>query len=122
MRSLLHLRRWSSKASHLIDFRLIHSKQSSTKVQCLVEQWVIDQFKSIGEADQEYLSVLKLFNAKDEASKLKIHYIVTLGGDGTILYAAKQFQGKYIPPIISFALVRHPVSYSVGLSRVHVQL
>lgn len=39
----------------------------------------------------------------------KISYLVTLGGDGTILYAAKQFPGEYIPLIISFALVRSTI-------------
>jgi hypothetical protein len=32
---------------------------------------------------------LQIFDNKNEELKLKIHYLVTLGGDGTILYAAK---------------------------------
>lgn len=31
--------------------------------------------------------------------------MVTLGGDGTILYGAKQFTGPYIPFVVSFAMV-----------------
>ena len=49
---------------------------------------------------------LSIFNSKDEEVKTKINYLITLGGDGTILYAAKQFPGEYIPLIVSFALVR----------------
>jgi len=33
----------------------------------------------------------------------EIKYIVTLGGDGTILWASKQFSGHFIPPMITFA-------------------
>ena len=38
-----------------------------------------------------------------EKCKRTITYLVTLGGDGTILYAAKQFNGNFIPPMITFA-------------------
>ena len=31
----------------------------------------------------------------------KIDYIVTIGGDGTILYAAKEFK-KVVPPVVTF--------------------
>lgn len=30
-----------------------------------------------------------------------VHYIITIGGDGTILYAAKEFK-TYCPPIVTF--------------------
>lgn len=33
-----------------------------------------------------------------------IDLIITLGGDGTILWASKQFHGSYIPPLLCFAL------------------
>ena len=51
------------------------------------------------------LEQLHLFSNKDEATKKKISYMVTLGGDGTILYGAKQFTGSYIPLVVSFAMV-----------------
>ena len=35
--------------------------------------------------------------------KSEIDYIITLGGDGTILWASKQFSGPSIPPMITFA-------------------
>lgn len=50
---------------------------------------------------------LKVFDSKNEEFKLKIRFIITFGGDGTILYAAKSFHGNYIPPIISFSLVHN---------------
>jgi NAD kinase len=31
-----------------------------------------------------------------------VNFIITLGGDGTILWASKQFSGEYVPPIITF--------------------
>lgn len=43
-----------------------------------------------------------LFVNNDEALR-KIEYIITLGGDGTILWATKMFHGDYIPPLISFS-------------------
>ncbi len=38
-----------------------------------------------------------------EEEKRQFEYILTLGGDGTILWASKQFNGDYIPPLVSFA-------------------
>ena len=46
-----------------------------------------------------------MFDPKDEEMKQNIQYLITLGGDGTILHAAKQFHGDYIPPIIAFSFV-----------------
>ena len=74
---------------------------------CLVEQWLLDQVKGSQAAKEQGISsdTLNVFNSKDEELKLRINYLITLGGDGTILYAAKQFPGEYIPLIVSFALV-----------------
>lgn len=73
------------------------------KLELLAEKWIIDQVKS--QREDIPVELFREFNAKDDVEKRKIHYIITLGGDGTILYAAKQFPGSYIPPIISFAMV-----------------
>jgi NAD kinase len=35
--------------------------------------------------------------------KDQIDYIITLGGDGTLLWAAKQFNTSAVPPIVAFA-------------------
>lgn len=37
-----------------------------------------------------------------EEFKKTIDFIVTLGGDGTILWASKQFSGEFVPPMITF--------------------
>lgn len=38
-----------------------------------------------------------------DENKNVIDYIITLGGDGTILWAAKQFNTGPMPPLITFA-------------------
>ena len=45
-----------------------------------------------------------MFENKDESHRKTINYIITLGGDGTILWAHKQFHGHYIPPMITFSM------------------
>ena len=45
---------------------------------------------------------LSYFAQMTEACQREIDYIVTLGGDGTILWASKQFNGDFIPPMITF--------------------
>jgi NAD kinase len=72
-------------------------------VECYVEKWLIEKLKETSDCDK--YEDLNLFDAKNEQMKERMHYAVTLGGDGTILYAAKQFTGEYIPPIVSFSLV-----------------
>lgn len=37
-----------------------------------------------------------------EEFRKNINFIVTLGGDGTILWASKQFNGDFVPPMITF--------------------
>jgi NAD kinase len=44
-----------------------------------------------------------LYTVFSDANKSQIDYIVTLGGDGTILWAARQFNTGYIPPMLTFA-------------------
>ena len=82
--------------------------KSESKIKCFVEQWLIDKMTESLKANPVIginLEQLHLFSNKDEATKKKISYMVTLGGDGTILYGAKQFTGSYIPLVVSFAMV-----------------
>ena len=37
-----------------------------------------------------------------EEFRKNVNFIVTLGGDGTILWASKQFSGDFVPPMITF--------------------
>ena len=46
---------------------------------------------------------IKSFDKLTDELKRSIDYIITLGGDGTILWAAKMFNGDFIPPMITFA-------------------
>ena len=43
-------------------------------------------------------------NIYSEEDKLYINRVVTLGGDGTILFAIKMFYNHKMPPVISFGL------------------
>jgi NAD kinase len=57
-----------------------------------VEQWLIDKITESLKANPDLginLEQLHLFSNKDESNKKKISYMITLGGDGTILYGAK---------------------------------
>jgi NAD kinase len=46
---------------------------------------------------------LAKFTKMTDYCKRQINYVVTLGGDGTILWASKQFSGEFIPPMITFS-------------------
>jgi NAD kinase len=73
-----------------------------------VEQWLIDKMIEALKANPDLginLEQLNLFSNKDEVTKKKLSYMITLGGDGTILYGAKQFTGPTIPFVVSFAMV-----------------
>ena len=45
--------------------------------------------------------VLKLFKQNDIELEMSIRYVVSIGGDGTVLYAAKLFQNRSTPKIIA---------------------
>jgi NAD kinase len=69
--------------------------------------------KRLSEENSELLKcemgkLLKVFNndPNDDASidlQKTINYVITLGGDGTILWASKQFWTSFIPPIVAFS-------------------
>jgi len=42
----------------------------------------------------------------NDINKNSINAVITLGGDGTILWANKYFKYGSIPPIIAFAMVK----------------
>ena len=44
-----------------------------------------------------------VFSPEDKQLKRSIDWIITLGGDGTILWAAKNFNQGRCPPIITFS-------------------
>lgn len=55
----------------------------------------------IEKSESQFKQIFPFDNS--EEMKKKVSYIVTMGGDGTILWAAKQFSGNELPPIITFA-------------------
>ena len=56
-------------------------------VDIYVDRWVIDAIKSTdGHADDK---VPCLFQNADEEERRQMDFIITLGGDGTILWASK---------------------------------
>ena len=80
------------------------------EINIFVEVWMIEALKKFHkENDPRNVPVVKegklpnLFENKNENERKKIDFIITLGGDGTILWAAKQFHDDYSPPLISFA-------------------
>ena len=56
-----------------------------------MEKWLYDLVEESETATQLgiKLETLRIFDNKDDELKCKINYLLTLGGDGTILYAAK---------------------------------
>jgi NAD+ kinase len=66
-----------------------------------VEEWVI---KSLEENKLKIDVIPNIFKNSDTDTRKAIDYIITLGGDGTILWASKQFHEHYVPPLISFSL------------------
>ena len=66
-------------------------------IQIFADKWLIDEIK-------EDLRVLPIvFDNTGEEVRKEIDCIITLGGDGTILWASKQFRRHHFPPLISFA-------------------
>ena len=86
-------------------FDHLHSKYSNILVH--VEQWVLDEFGSLPEDQhtENFKNMVfpEIFVNTSQQIRESIDYIVTLGGDGTILWASKQFHGDYIPPLICFS-------------------
>ena len=45
-----------------------------------------------------------IFRNESSEARASVDYIITLGGDGTVLWASKQFNKEYFPPVFAFAL------------------
>ena len=61
----------------------------------MVEKWLYDSLNNQRELllENGIVNELCIINMKDEEMKRSINYLITLGGDGTILFAAKSFNG-----------------------------
>ena len=97
---------------HLQDTvgRIMQAKFPNINV--YTDDWVLDEVERIkaDEKCEESLDDLcdvdyapNIFVNSGEDVRKSIDFIVTLGGDGTILWASKQFSRCYFPPLISFA-------------------
>ena len=58
--------------------------------------------KECQEAGIDLEGPIHSFKNESDQERENIEYIITLGGDGTVLWASKSFSGSYIPPIIGF--------------------
>ena len=78
---------------------------SAPEIEVFVEQYVIDKLREFERENDVCVDgkMPTLFENTGIDAQRKIDYIVTLGGDGTILWASKQFHGNYIPPLLCFA-------------------
>lgn len=56
-------------------------------IEIYVDDWLVDEVKKIT-GDNEHFDA-KIFKNSGEESRREIDYIITLGGDGTILWASK---------------------------------
>eukprot|EP00250_Pteridium_aquilinum_P004064 c14305_g1_i1 orf=376-2040(-) len=56
-------------------------------------------------ADNNYYSFVQSWETDEEVQTLhtKVDLVITLGGDGTVLWAASMFKGP-VPPVVSFAM------------------
>ena len=90
-------------------FEYVHTKHKDMTL--LVEKWVIDQIEKLIQDPikaPRCSDICKQGNKpgiwlnESEEVRAEIDFLVTMGGDGTILWASKQFHTAYVPPIISF--------------------
>jgi len=71
----------------------------SYKSQIYVESSVVDEIKLANLENFQFEDVKRFDPEKDE---LKIDLLITIGGDGTILWSLRYFQHRVSPPIITF--------------------
>jgi NAD kinase len=90
---IIFIKPWDDEvfACFLTLLKYIQENQCRAKIDCFVEKWLYDMVEESETATQLgiTLDALRLFDNKDDELKCKINYLLTLGGDGTILYAAK---------------------------------
>ncbi len=65
-----------------------------------VKDTFIERYKDKTLIDKVDFKAIQVFVHEES----KINRVITLGGDGTILYAIKMFYNVKVPPIISFGL------------------
>ena len=83
-------------------------------IKIFVDDWVLDEINKVKEGelcdvDEDSDGICtadyfpNVFVNTGEKVRESIDFIITLGGDGTILWASKQFRRNHFPPLVSFA-------------------
>jgi hypothetical protein len=103
------------------DQEVIHSfmkvykymQETFPHINIYVDDWVLDEITKVKQSElctaDEDDQVCKIdyfpnvFVNEGEDVRESIDFIITLGGDGTILWASKQFRRNHFPPLVSFA-------------------
>lgn len=108
-RIMIYIKPWDSEVYENF-FRFVRSLQEledkhNLIIECTVAKELYDEYEKSDELKKKHgvTKQLSTFISMTPECQRQINYIVTLGGDGTILWASKQFSGNYIPPLITFS-------------------
>lgn len=71
------------------SFQEKHKDSHSPKIKVFVDQYVIDKLTQLQIDHDVCIELPELFENTGIEAQRKIDFIVTLGGDGTILWASK---------------------------------
>lgn len=89
---------------HLVKFLVCYSNKVHGLKVYIQDIVASNKILSYGKMKDQYREQLQIWDFEFiNKSSSSIDFIITLGGDGTVLYAAWLFQ-QYVPPIISFHL------------------
>jgi NAD+ kinase len=89
---------------HLVKFLVFYSNKVHGLKVYIQDVVANDQIFNYGKMKDEYGEQVQIWDHDFiKRSSSSIDFIITLGGDGTVLYAAWLFQ-QYVPPIIPFHL------------------
>ena len=97
----------------IYSFMKVHKymQENYPHIEIYVDDWVLDEITRVKEdterCDDEEVCTAdyfpNIFVNSGEKVREEIDFIITLGGDGTILWASKQFRRDHFPPLVSFA-------------------
>ena len=90
---------------------LFYSLLQTYNAKIFVPQNNLEELDS--KTSKELKAILKPYT---EDQELNIDLVVTIGGDGTILYALKNFQQKVAPPVLAYSRVRYISKYQLKIS------
>ncbi|CAI0412524.1 unnamed protein product, partial [Linum tenue] len=99
--TVLILTKPNSVSVRILCAQMVRWLKEHQKLNIFVEPRVISELL----AESSYFSFVQTWKDDSEISRLhsKVDLVVTLGGDGTVLWAASMFKGP-VPPIVPFSL------------------